>query len=168
MSASITSATGITVFGQAVITLTTQPNPYEVDGAVSWLSTDLRVFKLLVGGSLPHTSNVALTNGPNDFITRLIEKYNDPTLSRGEALRRSADAIVVAGGGEVYAQALPRAGRLEITHVHASPDGDAFFPAIDAGTWRLVTQSQHPAGPEDDVPFTFATYARTCSGRGSA
>jgi len=82
MSASITSVTGITVFGQAVITLTTEPNPYEVDGAVSWLSTDLRVFKLLIGGSLPHTSDVALTNGPNDFITRLIEKYNDPTLSR--------------------------------------------------------------------------------------
>ena len=25
---------------------------------------------------------MALTNGPNDFITRLIKKYNDPTLSR--------------------------------------------------------------------------------------
>jgi hypothetical protein len=76
MGASITSADGITVIGQAVITLTKQPNPYEIDGPVSWLSTDLRVFKLLKGGSLPSTPDVAMTEGPNDFITRLIQKYN--------------------------------------------------------------------------------------------
>jgi hypothetical protein len=76
MGASITSIGGITVTGQAVITLTTQPNPYEIDGPVSWLSTDLRVFKLLRGGALPSTPDVAITNGPNDFITRLVQKYN--------------------------------------------------------------------------------------------
>jgi hypothetical protein len=82
--ASITGgAGGITVTGQAELTLTTQPNPYEVDGAVSWLSTDLRVFKLRQGQALPSTSDVMLTSaGPNAFITSLIQRYNDPTLPR--------------------------------------------------------------------------------------
>ena len=50
--------------------------------AVSWLSTDLRVFSALAGGALPSTRGVVLTAGPNDFITRLIQAYNDPALPR--------------------------------------------------------------------------------------
>ena len=80
--ASITGA-GITVTGQAELTLTTQPDPYEVDGAVGWLSTDLRVFKLHQGEGLPSTPDVRLTSaGPNDFITTLLQRYNDPALPR--------------------------------------------------------------------------------------
>ena len=40
--------------------------------------------------------------------------------ARGDALRRGADAIVVAGGADVYAQVLPAATRLVITEVHKS------------------------------------------------
>ena len=37
------------------------------------------------------------------------------TAARGDALRRGADAIVVAGGAEIYAQTMERATRLAIT-----------------------------------------------------
>ena len=86
MTASITSTSGITVSGQAVITLTTQPNPYEIDGPTSWLSVDLQVFQLLQGGHLPSTPTIALTGTPNEFIHNLLANtgggYNDPTLAR--------------------------------------------------------------------------------------
>ena len=72
--------------GQAVITLTTQPNPYEIDGATSWLSVDLQVFNLLEGVHLANTPGIALNAGPNDFIHRLLANtgggYNDPALLR--------------------------------------------------------------------------------------
>lgn len=80
--------------------------------------------------------------------------------ARGDALRRSADSIVVAGGAEIYTQALPRADRLEITHVRASPDGDAVFPAIDGKIWRESARRDHPAGPDDAYPIAFVTYER--------
>jgi dihydrofolate reductase len=39
----------------------------------------------------------------------------------------------VIGGAEVYALALPRATRLELTEVDAAfPEADAFFPALPA------------------------------------
>ena len=38
--------------------------------------------------------------------------------ARGDALRRGADAIVVAGGADIYAQVLPLASRLVVTQVH--------------------------------------------------
>jgi len=34
------------------------------------------------------------------------------TRRRGDALRRGTDAIIVAGGGDIYIQALPVAARL--------------------------------------------------------
>jgi hypothetical protein len=86
MTASITSNAGITVSGQAVITLTTQPNPYEIDGPTSWLSVDLQVFQVLQDGHLPGTPGVVLNAGPIDFIHRLLANtgggYNDPGLAR--------------------------------------------------------------------------------------
>jgi hypothetical protein len=87
MTASITSGASLTVTGEAVITLTTQPNPYEVDGPTSWLSVDVQVFTLPVGAALPHTPHITLTGaGPNDFLSRLLANinggYNDPALAR--------------------------------------------------------------------------------------
>ena len=86
MTASITSTSDITVSGQAIFTLTTQPNPYEIDGPTSWLSVDLQVFQILQNGSLPSTPAIALTGTPNDFIHKLLANtgggYNDPTLAR--------------------------------------------------------------------------------------
>ena len=58
--------------------------------------------------------------------------------ARGDALRRNADAIVIAGGAEIYTQALPLAAQLAITDVHKEVDGDAHFPAIDPRLWREI------------------------------
>jgi dihydrofolate reductase len=52
------------------------------------------------------------------------------------------------------------ADRLEITHVHAAPKGDAFFPSFDLKIWREVARSKHSAGPDDDADFTVVTYLR--------
>ncbi len=44
------------------------------------------------------------------------------------------------GGAEIYAQWMPFADRLEITEVHAKPEGDTRFPAIDAAQWEEVAR----------------------------
>jgi dihydrofolate reductase len=80
--------------------------------------------------------------------------------ARGDALRRRADAIVVAGGAEIYAQALALASRLALTYVHKRVEGDAHFPEIEAGVWREVARKEHAAALGDDAAFTFVTYER--------
>jgi len=52
------------------------------------------------------------------------------------------------------------ADRLEITHVHARPEGDAFFPAIDPKLWHERARSDQSAGPRDDAAVSFVTYER--------
>ena len=68
--------------------------------------------------------------------------------------------IIVIGGTGVFAQTMPLADRLEITHVHARPQGDTYFPPMDAALWREMARSDHPAGPQDEAPYSYVTYTR--------
>jgi len=89
--------------------------------------------------------------------------------ARGDALRRNADAIIVAGGADIYVQALPLATRLIITQVHKRVDGDARFPAFDAELWRETARSEQKSGPQDEADFAFVTYQRVANaGHGAA
>lgn len=60
----------------ANIYLIKQPNPYEVDGAISWLSTDLRVFKINQGDSI---FDVNMDTDPLAFIAQVITHLNNNT-----------------------------------------------------------------------------------------
>jgi len=81
-------------------------------------------------------------------------------LARADALRRGADDIAVIGGAEIFAHFLEIADRLEITEVHATPEGDTRFPAIDSTMWEEVARVRHDAGPDDAAAFSYVTYRR--------
>ncbi|MFY9692811.1 MAG: dihydrofolate reductase [Xanthobacteraceae bacterium] len=80
--------------------------------------------------------------------------------ARGDALRRGADAIIVAGGGDIYIQALPLATHLAITEVHKPVEGDAYFPVIDPLVWREVSRSEQQPAADDEASFAFVDYER--------
>ena len=76
-----------------------------------------------------------------------------------------ANEVMVGGGAEIYAQALPIADRMYITHVGANPAGDAYFPAVDPELWKesgVITVPQHP---KDDAAFRIKVYRRSVGGR---
>lgn len=76
------------------------------------------------------------------------------------ASEQGVDELMLIGGGQLYEQALPLAKRLYLTRIDAEPDGDAFFPLFDAGSWQLVQREAHPA--LDDAPgYAFETWSRT-------
>ncbi|WP_158670853.1 dihydrofolate reductase [Bradyrhizobium guangdongense] len=77
----------------------------------------------------------------------------------GDALRRSVTEIAVIGGAEIFRQWLDRADRLEITEVHARPEGDTHFN-IDKAEWDEIERIRHPAGPDDSADFSYVTYRR--------
>jgi dihydrofolate reductase len=81
-------------------------------------------------------------------------------LAEAHAVRRGADEVMVIGGGEIYAQALPRASRVYLTRVHATVPGDTIFPALSHTEWRLAAREALPRGPEDDYDATLEIYER--------
>jgi dihydrofolate reductase len=86
----------------------------------------------------------------------------DAALSLAEqaAGEMGVEEIVVAGGAQVYELALDRAASLRITLVHARPEGDATFPAYDAGEFRETFREDRAAGPDDEHAFTFIDLER--------
>ena len=58
------------------------------------------------------------------------------SFARADAAKHGVDEIMVIGGSDIFAATMPMADRLEITHVHAAPDGDAVFPPIDPEVWQ--------------------------------
>jgi dihydrofolate reductase len=61
--------------------------------------------------------------------------------------------VYIAGGGEIYRQALPLGDRLELTEVAQSPAGDVTFPAFDRAEWTETARTPHDG-------FSFVTYTR--------
>jgi dihydrofolate reductase len=116
-----------------------------------------------IGKALDHRTNIVLTRdfslkAPGAIMVTTLEAALG--MAREDARKRHVDDIMVIGGGALFEALMPRAARLEITHVHASPPGDVFFPAIDPAVWRQVSSVEHPAGPDDSAPFAVAVYER--------
>ncbi|MFN4341015.1 MAG: dihydrofolate reductase [Azonexus sp.] len=76
--------------------------------------------------------------------------------SLDSALRLAASGPIafIIGGAQIYEQAMAVADRLEITEVDLEPAGDAWFPTIDPGRWRIDRKTAHPG-------FAFITYRRS-------
>ena len=112
---------------------------------------------------LPGRTNIVVTRdagfrSPGAVVTTSFADAHAVAL--GDALRRFATEIAVIGGAEIYAQWMDIADRLEITEVHARPEGDTYFAAIDAADWEEVARVRNPAGPDDSADFSYVTYRR--------
>ena len=103
-----------------------------------------------LGRALPGRTNVVLSRDP-DFAApgALVARDLDAAL----ALVRDAPEVMVIGGAAVYADALPRADRIYLTRVRARPEGDVFFPALEAGAWRETLLFEHPADSRHEHSF---------------
>ena len=112
---------------------------------------------------LPGRTNIVVTRDPNyrapgAIVTTSFEDARAVAL--GDALRRFATEIAIIGGAEIYAQWMDAADRLDVTEVHARPEGDTRFAAIDSARWEEVSRLRNPAGPDDSADFSYVTYRR--------
>ena len=147
-------------------------------GAIPWRQkSDMARFKALTIGKpvimgrktfeslrrpLPNRTNIVITRDADYRAAGAIvttSAADAGAVARGDALRRSAAEIAVIGGAEIYRQWLDRADRLEITEVHARPEGDTHFD-IDKAEWDEVERIRHPAGPDDSADYSYVTYRR--------
>lgn len=116
-----------------------------------------------IGRPLPGRTNIVVTRDP-EFRAAGVVVTSTPAdamaIATGDALRRFATDIAIIGGAEIYAQSIDRADRLEITEVHARPEGDTRFATIDAADWEEVARQRNPAGPDDSADFSYVTFRR--------
>ncbi|MET0929498.1 MAG: dihydrofolate reductase [Aeromicrobium sp.] len=107
-----------------------------------------------IGRPLPGRTSIVLTRDPSWTADGVVVASDLPS-----ALAHAAeldDEVFLIGGAQVYAAAI-EAGvvdRMVVTHVHLSPEGDAWFPDVDWDTW-------HETGRETFDGYDIATYDRT-------
>ncbi|MEZ5740224.1 MAG: dihydrofolate reductase [Burkholderiaceae bacterium] len=68
------------------------------------------------------------------------------------------DQAFVAGGAQVYRQALPIADQMLVTQVDLEPDGDVHFEAPDPDQWQLVTQTPYTSA--DGIGYAVQDWRR--------
>ena len=81
-------------------------------------------------------------------------------LAREAASASQATRIVVIGGGQLFAQALPLADQLLITEIDADLPGDTRFPAWQRGAFDEIARDTRPASGSGQPAFAFVTYQR--------
>lgn len=79
-------------------------------------------------------------------------------LARGAQLH---DEVMVIGGGQIYAQALPQADRLYLTRVETEIEGaDTWFPEWDRDAWQLQAEAYHPQDERHPWPYFIQVWTR--------
>jgi dihydrofolate reductase len=148
-------------------------------GAIPWrLKSDVQRLKAMTMGKpvvmgrktfeslrrpLPGRTNIVITRDANfraagAVVTTSFEHAR--AIALGDALRRLATEIAVIGGAEIYAQWMQAADRLEVTEVHARPQGDTSLAAIDPADWKEAARVRNFATSDDSADFSYVTYRR--------
>ena len=138
------------------------------DGGLPWrLPADLKRFKALTMGKpmimgrktfesfsapLPGRRHIVLTRSA-DWSAPGGELAHTP----GQALRLAGGEAAVIGGAEVFALFLDRAERIDLTEVHAAPEGDTIVPPFTG--WHEIAREDHPAERERPA-YSFVTLIR--------
>ncbi len=143
------------------------------DNDLIWhLPNDLKRFKkvtaghhVIMGRKTYESLGRPLPNRTNIVITRNTAYQADGCVivhSLKEALKAAAEDEnpYILGGAEIYKQAMVLADYLDLTHVDAALDADAFFPPIDKKMWEEVAREEHQKDDKHQYNYSFVTYKK--------
>lgn len=111
-----------------------------------------------IGRPLPGRHNIVVTRQRGLVLPGCTVVHS---LAEALCAAEPAPEVMVAGGAEIFAEALPMAGRLYLTEVAAKVEGDVFFPAFDRGRWRETARGESAADEKNQYACTFLTLDRT-------
>lgn len=109
-----------------------------------------KTYESLPTKPLPGRENIVLTRNPNFSTPGVVVKN-----SLEDALDYCATRklVWIIGGQKVYEAGLPFADCLELTRVHQTVQGDAFFPSFSEQEWFLQKKEDHRG-------YSFERYVR--------
>ena len=147
------------------------------DGALPWhLPDELKYFRRItigkpvvmgrrtyesIGKPLAGRHNIVVTRNPEfraQGCSTATSLDHAIAIARGEATPEVE--VMILGGADLFAAALPLATRLYLTKVDAAVAGDVFFPDHDATTWRELSREHHAADERHAHAFDLVVLER--------
>ncbi len=149
------------------------------DNSLPWrLSNDLKWFKkttmgkpVIMGRKTFQSLPGLLPGRPHIVITRdrhftakgaVVVNSLEDALIAGESAARQIDAneMVIIGGAEIYHLALSKLDRVYLTRVHATIEGDTFFPDLDPSQWVELSCDFYNKSDKDMFDHSFVLLER--------
>jgi dihydrofolate reductase len=116
-----------------------------------------------IGKPLPGRANIVLTRDRNWRADGVIAGHTLEEVLRiadAEARKAGAKEIAVIGGVTLFKETLPLAAKIELTEVHAKPQGDIYFPNYDRAAFRETRREGPQQGEKDDHAYSVVTLER--------
>ncbi len=159
----------------SLIVAATENNAIGKNNQLLWhLPNDLKFFKNTTWGMpvimgrktfesvnkpLPGRFNIVITRQP-DWKAEEVEVASDLEDALKKAGETNCKEAFIIGGGEIYNQAFPIAGKIYLTRVHAVLEGDTFFPSLDEQQWQLVSELDFETDDKHLYPYSFQTWVK--------
>ena len=136
------------------------------------LPADLRRFRALtmgkpiIMGRRTHESIGRVLPGRKNIVLSRALGFEPPgcvvvrDLDEAISVCDGADELMVIGGAQIYAEALPRTHRMYLTLLDGSFSGDTWFPDYDQQQWREISRENHQADADSPCAFSFVDLER--------
>ncbi|WP_404368536.1 dihydrofolate reductase [Marinobacter sp.] len=147
-----------------------------------YLPGDLRYFKQVtmgkpiimgrktwdsIGRPLPGRLNVVVSRDPDweapDGTVKAGSLEDAFVRAEARAEIENREEIMVIGGGQIYAEALPHVDRMYVTLVHDEVPGDAWFPEVNWQEWEEIGREDFSASDNNPYDYSFLVYQRLSS-----
>lgn len=113
-----------------------------------------------IGRPLPGRTNIVVTRSTTYSPAGIVVAHSLEqaiSLARDIAAKDNVDEIMIIGGAQIYEQSLKLADRIYLTQVHATLEGDAFFPEFDTTQWKEVERQDCKACDKNRFDYSFLT-----------
>lgn len=124
------------------------------DGTLPWqLPADLQRFKQItmghtllmgrktyqsIGRPLPGRTSIVLSQDPSfTAIGCIVAPSLDAALTKVQT-----EQLFICGGADIYRQTLPLADKIYLTELLVDVTGDAFFPELPQGQFRIIQREE--------------------------
>ena len=104
----------------------------------------------IFGPDLPgRTTTIVISRSATIAGVQVVKSLHD-ALAFANAVGKT---VFVAGGGSIYAQAVPIATDMYLSTIKGNFEGDTFFPTFDMTEWKITEE-------RDESEFVFRKYRR--------
>ena len=110
-----------------------------------------------IGRPLPGRQNIVVSRNP-DFHA---EGVDLATSLEGAVDISESNEVMVIGGGQLYALALPLARRMVLTLIDIEPEADTWFPEWDDGQWSQISEELFPVDDKNKLAYRIIELNRT-------
>lgn len=120
-----------------------------------------KTYESMAGEPLPGRFNIVVTR-QKDWHPGKDKAQVASTLEQAIALAKQTDCkeTFVIGGGQIFSETMPMADKIYITRVHATLDGDSFFPVINPQEWEMTSNLDFPADEKHAYAYSFQVWER--------